>query len=278
MRLWNRKVAVTVNRSRYTDIDCAFRIVKTLKPEPNTCELTLWNLSPDRQAELQAIAPKGSKPATVGIPCEIEAGYEDGTSLLWRGDLRTIETIDDGPNAVTTLTSGDGEKAWQHAQLHVSYGPQTPVETSLRSIARALGVDEGNLSKVVARLKVAGSAMWPGGKVLTGSASRQLISMARSAGLEVSVQDGALQLLDRDKALAGTALKLDASTGLIGAPSIDNEGIVTLTTLMIPDLRCGGVVVLNAKRVKGNYRLIEIEWSGDTSGQDWVAKCKGNPS
>ena len=105
MKLWNRKFAVTVNRSRYTDIDCVFTVKKTLKPEPNTCELTLFNLNRERQAELEAIAPKGSKQATVGIPCEIEAGYEEGTSLLWRGDLRTVETTDDeAGNTLTHLT------------------------------------------------------------------------------------------------------------------------------------------------------------------------------
>lgn len=275
--LFDRKIAVTVNRSRYTDIDCAYRIRKTLKPEPNTCELTIFNLNPEHQAELQAIAPKGSKPATVGIPCEIEAGYVGGTSLRWRGDLRTVETTDEGPNVPTTLTSGDGEKAWQHARLHVSYGPQTPVDTSLRAIARALGVDEGNLSKVVARLKVGGSAIWPTGKVLTGASSRQLISIARSAGLEVSIQDGALQFLDRGKALSNTALKLNSDTGLIGSPSVDNEGIASFRSLIIPDVRCGGLVVLDAKRVKGNYRIIEIEESADTSSTDWYLDYKGQP-
>lgn len=278
--LWNRKVAITVNTSRYTDIDVAFTIKKTLKPEPNTCEVTMFNLSPDRQAELEAIAPKGSKAATVGIPCEIEAGYESGTSLLWRGDLRTVETTDTGSNGETSatyLTSGDGEKAWKHARLHVSYGPQTSIDTSLRAIARALGVAEGNLSKVVAQLRVGGSAIWPSGKVLTGAASRQLVSIARSADLEVSIQDGALQFLSRGKALEGSALRLTSDTGLVGSPTVDNEGICTFTTLLMADMRCGGSVVIDAKRVKGNFRIVEIEWTGDTSGQEWYAECKGEP-
>lgn len=275
--LFGRKVAITVNTTRYTDLDVAFTIKKTLKPEPNTCEVTIWGLNRDRQAELEAIVPRGTKQASKGIPCEIEAGYEGGMSLLWRGDLRTVETVHERPEVITHLTSGDGEKSWKHARLHVSYGPQTPVETSLRAIARSLGVAEGNLSKVVSRLKVGGSAIWPTGKVLTGSVSRQLVSIARSSGLEVSIQDGALQFLDRGQALEGTALKLNSNTGLIGSPSIDNEGIVTFSTLMIPDLRCGASVVIDAERVKGNFRLVEIEWSGDTSSSDWYANCKGEP-
>lgn len=275
--LFGRRVAVTVGTVRFEDLDVAFTIHKSIRPEPNTCELTIWNLNEEHQAQLEAIAPKGSAAATQGIPCEIEAGYDGGTSLLWRGDLRTIETTDDGPNVVTYLTSGDGEKAWKHARLHVSYGPQTPIETSLRAIARALGVGEGNLSKVASQLRVAGAAMWPAGKVLTGAASRQLVSIARSSDLEVSIQDGALQFISRGQALAGRALHLSSGTGLLGSPTVDNEGIATFRVLMIPDLRCGASVVLDAKRVKGGYRIVEINWSGDTSPGDWEAECKGEP-
>lgn len=275
--LFGRKVSVTVGTTRFSDLDAAFHVHKSTKPEPNTCELTIWNLNEDHQSELEAIAPKGSAPATQGIPCEIDAGYEGGTSLLWRGDLRTVETSDEGPDQVTYLTSGDGEKAWKHARNHVSYGPKTPLDTTLRAIARALEVGEGNLSKVVARLKVGGSAIWPTGKVLTGSASRQLVSIARSADLEVSIQDGALQFVDRGQALQGQAIRLNADTGLIGSPTVDNEGIVTFRTLLIPDMRCAGAVVLEAKRVKGNYRVIEIDTTGDTNGGDWIHGCKGEP-
>jgi hypothetical protein len=274
--LFGRSMAITVNDFRFTALDAAFTVHKSIKPEPNTCELTIWNLNPEHQAQLEAIAPKGSAPATQGIPCEIEAGYQT-KSLIWRGDLRTVVTTDDGPNAVTYLTSGDGEKAWKHARLHVSYGPKTPIDTSLRAMARALGVGEGNLSKVVSKLKLAGAASWQTGKVLSGAVARDLVALARSAELEVSVQDGSLQFTDLGKALDGTALKLNSASGLIGSPTVDNEGIVSFRVLMIPGLRIGGAVVLDAKRVKGNYRIIQGDWSGDTSGNDWFVDCQGEP-
>jgi len=276
-RLFQRDVSVTVGTLKFSDLDASFSITKTAKPEPNTCEVTIWNLTRDHQAQLESIAPKGSAPATQGIACRIDAGYKDNVSTIWSGDLRTVETMGDGPNAVTHLTSGDGEKAWKHARLHVAYGPKTPVETSLRAIARALGVGEGNLSKVVARLRVGGSAIWPTGKVISGSASRELVDMARSADLEVSIQDGALQFVDRGQALTGTALKLSPETGLIGSPTVDNEGIMSCRILMIPDLRVAGTIVLDADRVKGNYRVIQADWSGETAGTNWYIDILGAP-
>lgn len=276
-RLFGREVSITVDTIRFTELDAAFRITKTAKPEPNTCELTIWNLTREHQAQLEAIAPKGSAPATKGVACEITAGYKGATSLIWRGDLRTVQTVTDGPDAITSLSSGDGEKAWKHARLHVSYGPKTPIDTALRAIARALGVGEGNLSKVVSRLKVGGSAIWPTGKVISGAASRDLIELARSADLEVSIQDGALQFVDRGAALQETALRISPETGLIGSPTVDNEGIMSCRILMDTALRVAGPIVLDADRLKGNYRVIQADWIGDTSADDWFIDILGEP-
>jgi hypothetical protein len=271
--LWDRRVVVTVDTIQFTSLDCRFKVEKTLKPTPNTCELQIWNLNEDHRAQLEELRPS-TKQATTGIPCSIEAGYKDGTTLIWLGDLRTVETVRDGPDWVTNLSSGDGEKAWQNAKLHVAYGPKTPLETALRAMARELGVGEGNLSKVVSRLKIAGSAMWPAGKVIAGPVRDAIRDFARSADLEVSIQDGALQFLDRGAALAGTAVRLAPETGLIESPTVDNEGILTAKMLMIPDIRCGGLVSMDSARIKGGYRIEQATWEGDTAGQEWGVEIK----
>jgi hypothetical protein len=267
--LFDRRATVTVDTIQFTALDFSFRIEKSLKPEPNTCELEIFNLSEEHAAKLELLAPKTGKAAVTGIPCKIEAGYKDSVSQLWLGDLRTVETVIDGPDRITRLSSGDGEKAWQNARLHVSYGPKTPIETALRAIVRALGVGEGNLGKVVSKLKIAGSALFPTGAVVSGSAARELVDIARSADLEVSIQDGALQFLDRGKALSAQAIRLAPETGMIGSPTVDNEGLLTVESLIIPGLKPGALIVVEGKRVKGNFRATKCTWSGDTAGTDW---------
>lgn len=271
--LFDRKITVTVGTLKFESLDCAFNVQKSLKPEPNTCELSIWNLNPDHRAQLEEIRPK-SKRATVGIPCLIDAGYQDGTTQIWLGDLRNGESEYKKPDWITKLTSGDGEKAWQNARLHVTYGPKTGIDTALRAMARALGVGEGNLSKTVAKLKIAGSGIFPTGWAHSGPVSSALVSFARSADLEISIQDGALQILDRGKALAGQAVRLAPETGMIESPTVDNDGIVTVKTLLIPDIRVGGLVTIDAKRVKGAYRVLQAEWAGDTAGDEWGITIK----
>lgn len=266
--LFDRHAVVTVDTIEITALDFDFEIAKSLKPEPNTCSLTIYNLNEERQAQLEELRPK-DKTATRGIPCKIEAGYAAGTSLLWLGDLRTAQTTREGPDWVTRLSSGDGEKAWKHARVKESFGPKTPIDTALRAIVRALGIGEGNLSKVVAKLRQAGAATYPSGAVFAGSASRQLVDFARSAGLEVSIQDGALQFLDRGKALAGEAVVLAPGKGLLDSPSVDNEGVLSARTLLIPDMAPGRVIVMEAARIKGNYRVEKCSWKATTSGDEW---------
>lgn len=272
---FERRFLVTLDTIQFAALDFNCHIKKSLKPEPNTCELTVFNLNEEHVAQLELLRPK-EKQATKGIPCKIEAGYKDGTlSQLWLGDLRTLLTTYDGPTTTTVATSGDGEKGWKNAKLHVSFGPKTPIETALRALAREIGAGEGNLSKVVKSLKQAGSAIFPAGVSFSGSASRQLIAFARSADLEVSVQDGSFLFLDKGKALAGSAVVVDAKHGMLGSPTVDNDGVVEVKMLLNPDFRLGGVMQIDSKRVKGAYRAEEAEWDLDTTAEDWTITARG---
>lgn len=267
--LFGRETRVVVDTLELAGHRVFFKVEKSLKPEPNQCELSIWNLNEDQRAALEALRPKTPE-ATRGIPTLIEAGYKDATSQIWLGDLRDVESLPDGPDWVTTLTSGDGEKATQHARIKASYGPKTPVDTVLRAIVRSLGVGEGNLAKVVNQLRISGAGkLLANGAVLSGSAARELTDFCNSADLEWSIQDGAIQFLDRGKALAQQAIELGPETGLVGSPTVDNEGMLKARMLIIPDVRPGALVKMASRRITGNYRIENATWTGDTHAGDW---------
>jgi hypothetical protein len=281
--LFDRVCEITVNTLKVTDLRMAFRVEKTLKPIPNTCEIQIWNLTADQRAELEQMGGGGkvakksklishsAQLSTKGIPVKIEAGYKSsGTSQLYLGELRFAESQRDGPDWVTHLSSGDGLKAHKLARVTQSFGPRTSVDTALRAIVRALGVDEGNVSTTVAKLRLSGAAkLFTQGAVISGSAAQQMTDWARSADLEWSIQDGAIQFLDRGKALETKALVISSDTGMIGSPSVDSEGMLTVQTLMIPDVRPGTLLVMKADQVQGNYRAEKVTWEGDTRGDPW---------
>lgn len=273
--LFDRRCTVTLDTVQFNALDVQFSVVKTLKPQPNTCELTVWNLNEEHRQQLQQLQSK-EKLATKGIPCKIEAGFKDAVSQIWLGDLRTVETTREGPDFLTKLTSGDGERGWQNGRIHVSYGPGTSIDTALRAMARALGVGEGNLAKVVSQLRIAGSSIFSAGVVISGSAATHITEIARSAGLEVSIQDSALQFLDLNKSAAGTAVRLAADTGLVDSPTVDPKGVLTAKTLMIAGLQCGGLVTVDSRFVKGTFRIEKCTWDGERAGNDWFCTVQGS--
>jgi hypothetical protein len=287
--LFRRRWRVTVDTIEFSQLDISAKIEKSTDDKPNTCELSIWNLSEQHRQQIAELNPPSAqvsvtakakekaaarKKATKGIPVMIEAGYGDGLdddlSLLWLGDLRYAHSERQGPDWVTKLEAGDGEKAYQNARMNVSYGPKTPVDVALRAMVRALGLGEGNVEATVNRLKLAGGGtMFPQGVVLAGSVSRLLNNFARSADLEWSIQNGAVQFIDRGKALDQEAILVSSDTGMIDVPTVDVDGVLTVKMLLVKDIRPGRKLVVDARGVKGNYKAEKISYTLDSAGNDW---------
>jgi hypothetical protein len=111
--------------------------------------------------------------------------------------------------------------------------------------------------------------MFQKGVVLKGQASELMTSFCRSVGLEWSIQNGALQITDLNQPVAGQAVLLDSSHGLIGSPTVDTNGLLSCKTEMIPNLFPGTKLSLNATHVTGGFRVLNVETVGDTSGNEW---------
>lgn len=272
--LYGRKATVTVGTLQIqgagdgdTGFDIKFAIKRNLKAQPNTCDLTVYNLNAAHRSLIEQM-----KVARV----QVEAGYVNGTSVLYSGDLRTSLSVWEGPTAVTALSSGDGEKAIRTARVKVSVRKGSSTGDVLKAIASALGVGQGNLNSAVSKLQAAGfSSLFTMGTVLTGSASREMSSICRSSGLTWSIQNGVLQLLPLRTYLDGTAINLSPQTGMIGSPTVDNDGIMSVKMLLMPDVIPGRKIVIKSDRLQGQYRIEEVNSSGDTSGQDWYHDIKG---
>jgi len=248
---------------------CVFKVKKTLKPEPNTCELKIYNLAKSSRDKLSA------KNLTVSV----NAGYKKtGVSQLYLGEVRNAPSKVDGPDIITEISSGDGEKAQQKTWINRPVGPGTPALTVLENIAREFkGLGLGDTSNVAPLLAARGVATFhPTGGVLSGNAAQLLTDYCRSAGLTWSIQDGVIVFVDVQKPRGKMAVLLSAATGLHESPTVDAKGEVEAKCAILPGMRPGDLVVFSTESVQGGYRIEEIEYVGDTHGADWYAslKCK----
>jgi hypothetical protein len=281
--LFDRRWALTVSTLQVDAFAIHFRVEKSIKPEPNKVLIEVYNLDENHRGQLQELAPgklvgkkakhKGKTSPNVkgSVSVRLEAGYaEDGASLIFLGDLRTVDSELTGPDWITAITSGDGERAFRTARISQAFGYKTPVRTALAAAVKALGLGNGNLASVASTLQLQGNAtVYTRGLVLSGSVAMALNDICRSANLEWSIQDGVVQFTDLNTALAQKAIKLTSGTGLIGSPNVDGNGVLKAKTLMIPGLTCGRLVVVDSRQIQGQFRVEKIITEGHSHGPDW---------
>lgn len=250
-----------------SNLDCAFVVKKNLKPEPNTAEIKVYNLSQSTRRTLE-----NAKKLYV----RLEAGYPGRVAQLFLGEVRSAHSHREGTDIITEISTGDGEKEIAASRINVTLGPKVPAATALTAIAQALNVGLGNVPVAATKLAATGQTFFGPGTAISGNAARMLTDFCRSADLEWSIQDGVLQILERGQALDEKVVELSPESGLLGSPTIDLKKIVTVNALIQPDLLPGKKISLVSESLRGGYLIQEVQYTGDTAGNDWNAKlsCK----
>ncbi len=274
--LFNRRAAISVGSvgvvNEEDGIDNSLRVTfnveRSLKPEPNTVELSVWNLNADNRAALEDAED---------ISVEISAGYINNVFLIFSGDLRQAISMREGADIVTKIESGDGEKKFIKGRINKTFSAGTTTTAIMEALAAALDVGPGNLADVaLPSPKLGGTGgTFVSGTTISGQAAQELTTFTESIGVEWSIQNGNLLFLENGKPVSVLAKRVSSDTGLIGVPTVDNKGILKARTLMLPDIEVGRVLDVKAERIKGAYRIEKAKYFGDTRGQDWYIDVEG---
>lgn len=278
------------------NVACRFEVTKTRRERRlNSCKLEIFNLSKATRESLEGLS-LAVKPNTKGtgkgsfkkvglqtgnIRVEIEAGYEGtGTTLLFRGDLRTCSSERRGTEIITTIWGEDGGRSSLESRVNASFPPGTTFETVARYCAARMGVGDGNLGAVfnggLPGMNLPGLLVYFEGTSISGSANDQLRGILRSLGVNYSIQDGAIQCLAAGGWIPSTTVLLAPTSGLVGSPVKDANGYVLATALIQPGLFVGGRVRFESEDFRGDYVVHGVEYDGETAGRSWYARieCK----
>ena len=287
-RLFRRDVALNIGglriASRLTDetraqlgyseedqsniLKVSFNITKTIKKEPNKCDLQIYNLKKDNRIALQKRQ----------VETIVEAGYVDNTSVLFQGALEYSASVQDGSDWVTSLQAFDGSDKTKKKRVNKSLKGPAKARDVLNAAAKALGLKTGNLKSAIGRGSVRGNlSEFSNGIVLSGRADRVLDSVARSMGYFYSIQDGHLILLTQKDFLGTDAILISPDTGMVGSPEPGEDGFVTVRTMIQPNLLPAHRVKIVAGEIEGFYRIERVDFTGDTWGPDWYADLECRP-
>lgn len=262
--LFKRVYTLTIGDREITGLDVSFSVDRTLRREPNRAAIRVWNLARSTRDELSRVD---------SARVLLEAGYESGTAVIFDGELQRITSKKSGEDWLTEIESGDGARSIRAARVSVSSRSNQLLRTSLEQCANALGVGIGNAAEAFVRAN--SSSRIRQGSVLSGQAEDVLTRLCDSVQLEWSVQGGVLQVLPARRALTSEAVRLTASTGLVGSPSVDSHGKLQAEALLIPQLEPGRLVSVESTHVQGTWRITRASYTGDLSGSAWGVAIEG---
>lgn len=251
-----------------------FKVVRSLGKEPNSGEVSIYNLNKEHRSALQ----------TKNTPTTLEAGYIDNISQIFSGNLQFGSSVKNGLDWITTIQSGDtGGAKYKSARINTSLKGPVSMGKVLRAAGDALGLNLGNIPEKVSQGSLRATLQeMTEGVVLSGKSIDVFTKIAKQMGYSWSIQDGQPQLLGPNESIsAGDAVVLTASdglsTGLIGSPEAGEDGIVKARSLLQPDLVPGRRVQIISREVDGFFRVDKVTFTGDTWGGDWYSDIEAKP-
>lgn len=260
------------NAVEITDMRVAFSIEKTVKAEPNKCELKLYNLA-ERTRTLCKTSP---------LTVWIDAGYDGVLRQLFTGDVRYADSELLKPEWITVMQLGDGDRACRLARTNATYAGGTPVLTIVRDIAKSMNLTL-NPSEVA---RIPGlQTQVRGSRAAHGYSETELSKLLAPLGVEWSIQSGRLQMLrDIDK-VDGEAFVIQQDAGMIGTPEFTaprKEGKpvnLKIACLLYPELVPGRLIEVHSRAINGRlFRIQRIHHQGDTHSKNWVSHIEAIPA
>ena len=268
MRLWDRRVTVTVGPEGGEGVavderfHIEFVVSKSVGAEQNRIDCTKYGLSEQTRARIM-------EPEQV---IQIEAGHAEGTEVLAIGDITRAVVEHAPPEIRTVIEAGDGARALRDRKVNLSFAAGASVQRVLDAIAQELA-----LGRRATGAQVAGE--YQEGVSFSGTAKDALDRVTARAGVTWSIQDGELQILDREQPSQGRGALLTPDTGLLDSPQrIDDEAFgleraagtgYEVRSLLNPKIRPGEAVVIQSRDVDGQFRVDTVTHSGSTRGNDW---------
>lgn len=280
--LYNRKVRVTLALPltgsfvesgapvmRFEDLRITFEAVQSLDKDPNTANITIYNLNAEQRSYL----------SEKGIRVVLEAGYDENFNTIFFGDLSSSRSYKEGPDWLTELECKDGGRTVKNSTAFRSFRKGVKAKKVVKYLIEAMGLTATAGTKAVVE---AMTDEYTNGKVLSGKAANQLDRILADHGLEWSIQNGRLQILKYGTVEDRTVFVfLSKDTGLVGSPE---EGApdkkrgpkkYTAKSLLQPGLTPGKLVSLQSIVLEEDVVVDKVTHTGDNFGTEWYSLIEG---
>lgn len=269
MPLYKRLIEASVEKNNLLLITVkgfrmSFTIKKVASTDPNTCQLTIYNLSGDTRNKLNE----------TGSILTVLAGYDkgEGAEIIFVGNVNLVSTSRDYPDTQTIIEARDGEEALTFTRDSISFKEGVSIKQILKSVIEKFKIGiKTNLDLLSFTDK-----HYNQGFCFTGQLRSLLDKLTKDAGLTWSIQNNELKLYGNTSTDQSVAVLLNSQTGLLGSPKriklqkgkktqkVDIDGW-KLKSLIQPKAEPGGIVVVSSEEIGSNkrFKIDSVEHNGD---------------
>ena len=200
--------------------------------------------------------------------------------LIFFGTITYITTDLDGADRETAIEAVDGRVELRDTYCSLSYSGQINNKKIIQDIAGEMGV-------VVNFSYNANFYDFPNGFSFIGPGHTMLDKACDSSGLQWQIQNGILQIKNRNDTMTREAFVLSPDSGLLHIPkkimlspdgtTLDAEGAgadarpgYEVEYLLNGAIGIGDYVRLESEMVEGYFRVHSVELMGDNHDGDWM--------
>ncbi|HEY8355733.1 MAG TPA: hypothetical protein VIK69_12055 [Methylophilaceae bacterium] len=261
-----------------------FDIRRGDRQTPNSANIRVYNVGPQIAQRVQLEFTR----------VVVQAGYDGNYGIIFDGQIKQIRRgRESQTDTYLDITAADGDSAYNYSvtSRSLAAGANTPndaVSAILRDMARH-GIQQGYIPDLP------GDPL-PRGKVLYGMSRDIMRQIADTTATSWSIQDGKLVMIPQTAYMPGDIPELTYETGVIGLPEQTQNGI-SLKILLNPNIKIGQAVKLDNEAIQryqfslsrggqleneqvaplnklnndGLYYVMNVEYQGDTRGDEWFS-------
>jgi hypothetical protein len=274
LTLFNRKFLLEIgDQTGAQAIDTlrvSFNVERTVEPNPAKADITVYNPSETTISRAQQ----------ADSVVRLQAGYEDSLAVIYEGRIRRTMVQHSGPDVVLTINCGDGDSAYRTSRITQSFPPNTRISKIIRAVIKTMKQKDVKIKAALASLDRdlaasghrANKQVTTKGVSLDGSSAFHLTNLLAQYDMQWDIQDGELVIAKRNEPSTQfpSAVVLRSDTGLVGAPKIGENNVLTATSLLQPGIRpLRQVKIEDSRSANGFYVVQKVKHSGDFEGNSW---------
>jgi hypothetical protein len=267
------KLMVSRKSGRYAGIEfrnlrIVFDIEKTRTSEANKGNIQIYNLNQDHWTIFETHKD---------LFVVLYVSYNDPKNyeILFTGNVNKCSTAKDGVNIVTSIESGDGQKALQNARLEKTFKAGQIIKDAAKDVVDTFK-DVANVAiKAVDDVITGNSGL---SFSFSGQSKDLMDNLAKKFNFDWSIQNNQVVMKAKSTPIDNYAVDINFRTGLIGCPVRTEKGI-NLTALINPKVFPMKKIYVYSEglsTVDDFFRVEKVTYKGDTHGNDWTMDIEAN--